>query len=99
MPTANRGHQAAGLANVQWAVRLLEKSLPLVGAETEPGQAIMKAIQSLSKHVPAGSTSPGVENSALQQAMIQAKQEQPMISTLRSLGQGQPQPGAAPRAA
>jgi len=103
-PTANRGNQASGLAWVGTAVRLLERALPLLGAGTEPGQAVMKALSSLSKHVPPGSTSPGVENSALQQAMMQQKAEQPMLQLLRSQGGGggqppQPAPGAGSQAA
>ncbi len=84
MPTPNRGHQAAGAAMVQQAVRLLEKSLSMLGAESEPGIAVMKSITNLAKHIPPGSTSPGVEQSALQKMMQEQKAQQPMT------------PGAAP---
>jgi hypothetical protein len=80
---------------VSVAVRILEKALPMLGAETEPGIAVMKCITNLAKHVPQGSTSPGIENQALQGLMMQQKQEQPMLQTLRSMGQ-QPPPGGAP---
>ncbi len=101
MPTMNKGLQAAALAQVQWAVRLLEKSLPLIGSGTEPGKDIMKAITALTKHVPPGSTSPGVEQSSLQQMMMQQKQEQPEIARLRAMGGGggAPPPQPSPTAA
>ena len=88
MPTPDRGSQAAALAQVSWAVRLLEKALPLLGVASPPGKDVMSALKSLSKHVPPGSMSPGVENNALQQLMMQGKQEQPQIQALRAMGQG-----------
>lgn len=86
MQTPNRGLQSAGLAQVQWAIRLLETALGSLGATSEPGQAVMKAIQNLAKHVPAGSTSPGVEQSALQKTMSDARAEQPKLQMLRTMG-------------
>ncbi len=99
MPTPNRGHQAAGLAQVAVAVRILEKALPMLGAESEPGGIVMKTITNLAKLVPQGSTSQGVENQAMQGLMQQQKQEQPMLQVMRSMGQGgagQPPGGASP---
>ena len=109
MPTMNKGLQAAALAQVQVAVRILERALVAVGATSEPGKDIMKAIMNLGKHVPPGSTSPGVEQTALQQLATQSKQEQPEIARLRAMGMGgspaggggppPPPPAAAPQAA
>lgn len=97
MPTPNRGSQAAALAKVSSAVKLLETALPELGATTEPGQAVMKAIQSLAKHAPSGSIDKGVEATSLQTLMMANKQDNPMLNLLRSMGQ-QLQPGAAPAA-
>lgn len=88
MPTPDRGLQSAALAQVSWAVRILEKALPLLGAGSNPGKDVLKALQSLTKHVPPGSTMPGAENSVLQQMMMQGKQEQPMNQVLQAMGQG-----------
>ena len=74
MPTPDRGGQAAALALVSTAVRILERALPQLGAGSDPGKDVMKALQNLTKHVPQGATSPGVENSAMQQMMLQGKQ-------------------------
>lgn len=88
MPQANRGLQAKGLTQVQTAVRILEQALPLLGADSDPGKDVMKALTSLSKHIPPGSTSPGVERTGLQSMMQQQRQDQPQAALLRALGQG-----------
>ncbi len=97
MPTPDRGAQAGALAQVAWAVRLLEQAVQPLGMTTDVGQAITKAISSLAKHIPQGSTSPGVEQSALRDMMMKAKQDQPQQAVLSALGQGQP-PGGQPPA-
>ena len=53
-PTANRGHEAAGLQKLGAALQSLTDALPLVGASSEPGQAILDMIKKLAKFVPAG---------------------------------------------
>jgi len=91
------------MALVEKATRMLEKALPGLGAETEPGQAVMKAIASLSKHVPEGSTSSGIQNTAMQNFLMQQRQGGPLAGVLAALQQGggaggaggQP-PGATP---
>lgn len=87
------------MAQVQWAVRMLERALPMLGIESEPGQAVMKALSTLSKHIAPGSTSPGIENNSLQQMMMQAKQEQPQLSLMRQMASQGAAGQAAPRAA
>lgn len=100
-PTPNRGLQAAALSQVALAVRMLEKALPMLGVETEPGKDVMRALPILAKHVPPGAGSPGAENSGLQQMMMQQKQEQPMLQVLRAMQAKQAEggaPGGAPGA-
>jgi hypothetical protein len=99
LPAANRGLQAKGLTQVQTAVRILEQALPLLGADSDPGRDVIKALTSLSKHIPPGSTSPGVERTGLQTMMQQQRQDQPNIALLRALGQGGGGAGAPPPAA
>lgn len=84
---------------VEKATRMLEKALPGLGAETEPGQAVMKAISSLSKHVPEGTTSNGIQNTAMQNFLMQQRQGNPLAGVLAALqqgGAGGGQPPAAP---
>jgi len=95
-PTPNRGLQAGALGIVAQAVRLLEKALPMLGAETEPGKDVMRALPMLSKHIPPGAMSPGVENTALQQLMMQQRQQAPMLQALRAMQGGQAGGGQPP---
>lgn len=97
MPTPNRGLQANAIAQLTHCIRIMEKALPMVGVETEMGKDVMKALTTLSKHIAPGSGSPGVEQNALMQMMMQQKQEQPMQQLMRAQGQSQsPASGAAP---
>ena len=97
MPTPDRGSQAAALAEVSSAVKLLEKALPSLGASSPTGKDVMGCIQKLAKHVPPGSIDKGVESNSLQSLMMQGKQENPMLNVLRAMGQGG-QAGAPPGA-
>jgi len=96
MPTPNRGLQAAALTQVSWAVRILEKALPVLGATSPVGKDIMGAIKSLAKHTPQEQMSTGVENNTLQQMMMGAKAEQPQTQLLKALQQGQSPAGGMP---
>ena len=96
MPTPNRGLQAAALTQVSWAVRILEKALPVLGATSPVGKDIMGAIKSLAKHTPEQQMSTGVENNTLQQMMMGAKTEQPQTQLLKALQQNQPPAGGMP---
>jgi len=72
-------------------VRLMEETIPLLGVGTEPGQALLKALNSLAKHVPPGSVPPGVQQSTMQSLMMKQQQAAPQIAAMRAM-----QPGAAP---
>lgn len=88
LPVPNRGLEAAALARVKVALKILEMAVPALGAETEPGRAVLDAIRSLAKHVPPGSSSPGVETTALQDLMLRQRQESPMHQVMRAMGSG-----------
>lgn len=99
MPTANRGNQAKAIAKITQVIRILEMTLPDLGVETEMGKDVLSAMTKLSKHIAPGSGSPGVENQALMQLMMQQKQEQPLLQALRAQGQQQtPQTPPQPQA-
>jgi len=91
MPTANRGQEVAGLNRLAIAVRALSEAVSLLGVGSEPGQAVLKALQSLSKHVPPGSVSPGTEMSTMQRLMQQQQQTGQQVSAMRAMGA--PPPG------
>ena len=87
MPTPNRGLQANGLALVSAAVKVLLRALQSLGPETDPGKDVLKAVTALSKHIPPGSTSPGIENNSFAQLQAQQRQEAPMLNLMRAQGQ------------
>lgn len=93
-PTPNLGHQAAGVAKLAVIVKQMEETIPLIGATTEAGRALAEAMLKLAKHVPPGSVSGGMEQSAMQQAMMKARQQAPQIAAARA-AQPAPMPGGA----
>lgn len=70
----------------------------MVGAASDIGQAILKALNSLVKFVPAGAVTPAAERNSLQQTMMrnasQDKQLQ-MLQQQRAQGAGGAQPQQA----
>lgn len=72
-PTANQGQAAAGVAIIGVIVKLMERAIPLLGAGSEAGQALVKGLSSLSKHAPLGGMSPGVEAAELQKLQMQQR--------------------------
>lgn len=97
--TPNKGYEAAGLQKLGVIVKQLEPLLAMFGSSSEPGQAVLKAINSLSKYVPPGSVSPAQTKNVLDQAQMQNSQNNQQMMALRQrMQQGQGgQPGAAPQ--
>lgn len=93
-PVPNKGLEAAGLAKLGLIVRLLESLIPALGSGTEAGKDVLKALTSLSKHVPPGAVSPGVENSSLMKLMQDQRQQQPQIAAMRQAMAGPQNSGA-----
>lgn len=98
-PVPNRGQEAQALAGLSVIVNGLLKLAPQFGAGTDVGQAVLKAVTALSKHVPPGSTSPGVEDNAMMRMQREQQQQKPMAAMMAARGgqqqQPQPQPGQA----
>lgn len=100
-PTPNKGFEAAAQQKLAMVVSQLEQILPQVGAGSEPGQAVMKAIQGLAKFVPAGTMSPASQKNSLEQMQMKAVQQNAQMQALKaaSAGGGGPPGGAPPGAA
>lgn len=96
MPTPNRGLQAAALTQIHWAVRILEKALPVMGATSPVGKDLMSAIRSLSKHIQPGEMGQGSETATLQNMLMQAKAAGPQSQVLQALQQQQSPAGGMP---
>ena len=84
------------MAQLNQAVRLLGQVVPLLGAGTEAGKDVLKALTTLSKHVSPGAVSPGIERTALQRLMMQQRQQAPQIAAMRAANAQQPSPQATP---
>jgi hypothetical protein len=100
-PTPNRGYEAAGLQRLGLVVKQLQEVLPQVGAGSDAGQAVLKALTSLSKFVPPGSVTPAGERQQLErmaQAQQQGNQQMQMLAQQRQQQQN-PQQQQQPKAA
>lgn len=90
-------------------IKQMTDMLPLVGATSELGLAIMDFIKKASKFVQPGSITPTAERNVLEGSMIKNAQQTAMLQQLRQMaaqqgqgapGGGQPMPpGGMPRAA
>ena len=70
-PTANRGHEAAGMQKLGMTIKMLEQIIPLVGSTSEAGKAILDSIKKFSKFVPSGAVSPAGQRNQLEQMALQ----------------------------
>ena len=80
-------------------VKALTDILQKVGAGSEPGQAVLKAINALSKFVPPGSVSPAGERNQLESMQMKAAQNNQQMQAMRAKqmqGGAAPPPGAQP---
>lgn len=89
-PTPNRGYEAAGLQRLGLVVQELQKLIPLVNAGSDVGQAVLKAVTSLSKFVPPGSVTPAAQNQQIErmaQGNQQSNQQMQMLAAQRAAQQ------------
>jgi hypothetical protein len=102
--TPNKGYEAAGLQKLGVVVKQLERMLPELGASSEAGQAVLKALTSLTKFVPAGSVTPAAQKNSIeaqQRNLAQNNQQMAALKQHMAGGQGgqggqqQPQGAAA----
>lgn len=96
-PTPNKGFEAAGLQRLGIVIKQLEQLVPLLGAGSEPGKAVLEALGKLAKHVPSGSVTPGAERANIDRMAMQNSQNNAAMQKMRAqmAGGGAPQPGAA----
>lgn len=96
-PTPNRGYEAAGLQRLGAVVKQMEELLSMLGASSEPGQAVLKALNSLVKFVPAGAVTPAAERNNIQQMAQRNAMQDGQLKALqqqRQQGAAQPQQAA-----
>jgi hypothetical protein len=94
-PTQNRGQEMKGMQKLALLVGEMPSILADVGATSEAGQAITKAITLLAKHVPPGSSSPAGKRNEIQDMALKNTQNSALMQQIQSRGA---QPGAPPQA-
>jgi hypothetical protein len=99
--TPNAGYEAAALQRVGVIVKQVQDLMNLVGATSETGQGLLKALNILVKMVPAGTVSPNAEKNMLEQAQMRNTQNMATAQQLKQQrmqppGAGGPPGGAAP---
>ena len=104
-PTANRGHEAAGLQKLGAALVSLNEIVPLVGFGSEVGQAINDFIKKAGKFVPPGSVTPAGQRNQLEATAQKQGQNNQQMQALKAMqmqggaGGAQQQPPQQPKAA
>ena len=101
-PTPNRGYEAAGLQRLGLVIQQLQEILPQLGANSDPGQAVLKALSGLAKFVPPGSVMPAAQRQQLErmaQAQQQGNQQMQALQALQQQRASQQQPQQQPKAA
>lgn len=93
-PSGNPGQAAQALSMIRQGLEMMQKALPGVPIGSEPHKAVLQAISSISKVVPASAQVPGVQQTGLRDLQQQAQQSQMMHALMRSMGGGS-QPGSA----
>ncbi len=93
-PTPNDGARQMGMVQVETAMQMLEKALPVLGSNTPEGKSCLAALSGLSKHFNRQQAQ-GLVPAQIAE-MARAQQQSP-IAKLMSQGQGQaaPQGGGA----
>lgn len=95
-PTPNRGLEAAATQRLGIVIKQLEQLLPMAGAMSEMGKDVIKALNMLTKHVPAGTVTPAAERQNVERMAAQNTQNQSLMSQMQKPpGGGGAQPGMA----
>ena len=72
-------------------VKQMAEILPMIGPTSDLGQALMKAMTGLSKHVPPGSNSNAAEKNSIEKMAIQNQQNGAMMQQMKPQAPGQQQ--------
>ena len=95
-PSQNAGYEAAVAARLGTVLNQLTDLLKMAGAGSEAGKDILKVMQIISKHVPAGSVTPGAERGNIERMAMKNTQNNAQMQALKQQqAQGAQQQGAA----
>ena len=99
-PTPNKGYEAAGRQKLSVVIRQLEQLVPLIGATSDIGKSVLKALNDLSKHIQPGEVTPAAERNSLESMAMQNQQNMGLMQQLKAAGVGgAPTPGQPPAGA
>ncbi len=93
-PTPNRGYEAAAAQKLGLVLKQLGELIPLAGATSEMGMAIMDMIKKGSKFVPQGSVTPAAEKNQIDNMAMQHTKNNAQMQAI--MAQKQQQGGQAP---
>ena len=85
-PVPNAGQHVAGLAIIGKIVKGMEIAVPLVGSQSEAGQALLKCLASLGKFIHQEDTSPGVEKTEQDRMQLLQRQMGPGAAAQQAAG-------------
>ena len=91
-PTPNAGFEAAARQRLGVIIRQLEQMVPQIGATSEIGKDVLKALSMFTKHIQPGEVTPAAERNTLEQTMMQNQQNQAQMQQMRQ----QPPAGGQP---
>lgn len=96
-PVPNAGHAVKGNQIIGMGLKALAAGVALVGPSGPLGQAVLKALQEIGKHLPPGATTEAGEKNAMESQMMQMHRNGPMMAMLRQQAASQ-QPPQSPQA-
>lgn len=87
-PTQNAGMQVRGIQAAGALLNAMAMVIPLVGANTELGQALAESIRKIGKHVQPGSATPSGQQNFLRAMALRQQQMGPALAAMRAQGAG-----------
>ena len=95
-PTPNKGFEAAAAQRLGLVVKQLEELLPMAGAGSEIGKAVLEALNKLVKLVPSGSVNPAAAKNNIEQMAMKNQQQNQQMQAIKAQAMKGGQPGGAP---
>jgi hypothetical protein len=93
-PSSNAGYEQAAMQKIAVAMKSLEPVLQMVGAGSEIGREVLKALNVLAKVAPPGSVSPEGQKNEAQNSLMAALKNAAMMAQMKKQGLGGGAPGA-----
>jgi hypothetical protein len=81
---------------VKMALDMLQQALPALGMGTEQHKDVLQAVQRLSRHMPQGVPTAGVQQTSMQDMIKNGKRNALLQMLMAQLGGGQQQGGQPP---